>query len=80
VTEDVSYAEARRAGRYLALTRLLRENRVSPSAFARRVRRWRPIAGVPLLADPRRVLALLQMGASDDLEFYSTRAWRRQVA
>jgi hypothetical protein len=41
---------------------------------------WQPIADSPLLADPRRVLALLVMGAGDDVEFYGTRGSRRWVA
>jgi len=80
VTADVSYRDAQRAGRYLELTRRLQENRITPGEFQRRVQRWRPIAGVSFLADPRRVLALLVMGASEDVEFYTTRSRRQRSA
>jgi hypothetical protein len=80
VTLEVSYSEARRAGRYWDLVRQLREGRISPVAFRRRVVRWLPIAGSRLLADPRGVLALLVMGAGDDVAFYGTRGSRRRAA
>jgi hypothetical protein len=80
VTDDVSYREAVRIGRYLELTRKLREGRITPADFRARVRRWRPVAGMSFLSDPRRVLALLQLHGSDDLEFYSTRGLRGRAA
>jgi hypothetical protein len=80
VSAEVSYRDAQRVGRYLQLTRELRENRISPDEFRRRVRRWRAVAGLPFLSDPRRVLALVVMGAADDLDFYTTHAQRRRSA
>ena len=68
-----------RAGRYLALTRALREERVTPSAFRRRVRRMRPIGGMRPLDDPEAVLALVQTTAREDIVFeYRGRARPRR--
>jgi hypothetical protein len=39
----VSRRDARRVGRYLSLVGLLTEGRLSPDAFERRVRGWRPV-------------------------------------
>ena len=69
-----------RAGRYLALTRALREERVTPSAFRRRVRRMRPIGGMRPLDDPGAVLALIQTTAREDIVFeYRGRARPRRA-
>ncbi len=58
-----------RAGRYMQLTRALREQRISPDAFRKRVRRMRPIAGFRPLDNPRTVLALIQVTAPSDIVF-----------
>lgn len=58
-----------RAGRYMQLTRALREQRISPEEFRKRVRRMRPIDGFRPLDDPRAVLALIQTTAPSDIVF-----------
>jgi len=58
-----------RAGRYMRLTRDLREERICPTAFGRKVRRMRPIGGFRPLADPRAVLALIETTARVDIVF-----------
>jgi hypothetical protein len=58
-----------RAGRYMALTRALREQRISPDEFHAKVRRMRPIGGFRPLDDPRAVLALIQVTAPSEIVF-----------
>ena len=58
-----------RGGRYMALTRALREERIEREEFQRRVRRMRPIGGFRPLDDPRAVLALIQVTAPSDIVF-----------
>ena len=58
-----------RAGRYMALTRALREERITPAAFRRKVRRMRPIGGMRPLDDPEAVLALIQTTVREDIVF-----------
>jgi hypothetical protein len=58
-----------RAGRYMRLTRDLREERILPEDFRRRVRRMRPIDGFHPLDDPRAVLALIQTTVREDIVF-----------
>ncbi len=68
-----------RAGRYMAHTRALREERVTPIEFHRRVRRMRPIGGMRPLDDPEAVLALVQTTAREDIVFeYRGRARPRR--
>ena len=69
-----------RAGRYMALTRSLREERIAPTDFRRKVRRMRPIAGMRPLDDPEAVLALVQTTAREDIVFeYRGRARPRRA-
>jgi hypothetical protein len=82
--QGVSRRDLRRAGVYMHATRRLRNDlRARPDegaairrAFRSRFRRWRPIAGHPLLSDPDSVLALQdQMHAADvEIAFDSGRA------
>jgi hypothetical protein len=67
VAVEVSRGDLRRVGRYLHLVRDLREGRITPRAFERRVGRWRPIEvlGPPefagrylFVADPATVIVL----------------------
>ncbi|MDA8311417.1 MAG: hypothetical protein M0Z46_12555 [Actinomycetota bacterium] len=68
-----------RAGRYMALTRALREERITPTEFRRKVRRMRPIGGMRPLDDPEAVLALIQTTAREDITFeYRGRARPRR--
>jgi hypothetical protein len=58
-----------RGGRYMALTRALREQRIGADEFRAKVRRMRPIGGFRPLDDPRAVLALIQVTAPSDIVF-----------
>lgn len=58
-----------RAGKYMQLTRALREERTSPDDFRRKVRRMRPLGGMQPLSDPRAVLALIQTTPRKDIVF-----------
>ncbi len=58
-----------RAGRYMQLTRALREERISPEDFRKKVRRMRPIGGMRPLSDPWAVLALIQTTPREDISF-----------
>lgn len=69
-----------RAGRYMALTRALREERITPEDFRTKVRRMRPIGGMRPLDDPRAVLALIQTTTREDIVFdYRGRARPRRA-
>lgn len=69
-----------RAGRYMALTRSLREERITREAFRRKVRRMRPIGAFRPLDDPTAVLALIQTTAREDIVFdYRGRARPRRA-
>jgi len=58
-----------RAGRYMELTRALREERISRQDFQRKVRRMRPIGGMRPVDDPEVVLALMQTTRREDIVF-----------
>jgi hypothetical protein len=70
IVEGLIRRDLRRAGRYDHLVRQLDEGRLSPVVFRRRVRSWRPIAGMQFLADPDAVLALLEERRAGDLEVF----------
>jgi hypothetical protein len=70
IIEALSRRDLRRAGRYDHLVRQLDEGRISPAAFQRRVRGWRPIVGERFLSDPDAVLALLEDRRASDLEVF----------
>jgi len=78
VTVTTDRRTAQRSGRYMQLTRALREERISPESFRERVRRRSPIAGYRLLDDPRAVLALAHTTPRDDLVFESGRSRPRR--
>ena len=74
---EVSRADLRRVGRYLHLVRDLREGRIAPRAFARRVQSWRPITvlGPPdfagrylFVADPATAITLAGRAADEGVE------------
>jgi len=69
---------AQRVGRYMRLTRDLREERITPDEFRQRVRRRAPIAGLRLLDDPRAVIGLAETTDRDDLIFESGRSRPRR--
>jgi hypothetical protein len=79
VTVTTDRRTAQRAGRYMQLTRSLREERISPETFRDRVRRRPRIAGYRLLDDPRAVLALAETTSRDDLVFESGRSRPRRT-
>ncbi len=79
VTVTTDRHTAQRIGRYMRLTRDLREERISQEAFRERVRRRQPIGGYRLLDDPRAVLALAATTARDDLIFESGRSRPRRT-
>ncbi len=58
-----------RAGRFMQLTRALREERISSEDFRKKVRRMRPIGSMRPLDDPRAVLALIQTTPREDITF-----------
>jgi len=69
VLDDATASDMRRAGRYMNLTRQLREGAISEAEFRRRVSRWAPIRGRQFLADPQRALALAITTDRDDIIF-----------
>ncbi|MHB8671747.1 MAG: hypothetical protein ACYDAD_14505 [Acidimicrobiales bacterium] len=78
-TVELGYRDAQRAGRLDALGRAMREGRLAPKDYERRVRRMRPIAGLKPLADPRVVLALVTVSGRDDWVFESGRSRPRRA-
>lgn len=71
---EVSRADLRRVGRYLHVARDLREGRIAPRVFERRVSRWKPIGvlGPPefagryrFVSDPATALALAQRAVDE---------------
>jgi hypothetical protein len=56
----LSRQERSRIGRYGSLVGQLRDGQITPAAFRRRVSRWAPVAGLPLLSDPDAVLAIVE--------------------
>lgn len=70
VLENVSRRDAARLGRYDNLVRQLQEGKITGPAFRRRVRRWRPVAGQKLLADPGEVVALVELLRVEDREVF----------
>jgi hypothetical protein len=85
----VSRRDARRVGRYLSLVGLLREGRLSPDAFQRRVRGWRPVTvldpkglrgRVQFLSDPAAVLNLSQRERGEERESWIDSGRRRPSA
>jgi len=77
VDVTVSRRDARRVGRYLSLVAQLTEGRITPAAFERRVKGWRPIeildppglrGQVRFLADPSAVLALAEIERGEERE------------
>jgi len=78
VPVDTDRRTAQRIGRYMRLTRDLREQRISPEAFRERARRRPPISGYRLLDDPRAVLVLAETTVRDDLIFESGRSRPRR--
>ena len=76
--QGLSRTDMARAGRYMELVGLLVRGRPSDGDFARKVGRWRPLAGFTLLADPAAVRALAEEVRASDEEiiFDSGRAGR----
>ena len=73
---EVSRADLRRVGRYLHCVRDLRESRIAPRAFRRRVSGWKPIEvlGPPefagwyrFVSDPATALALAQRAVDENV-------------
>ncbi|MBF6556972.1 MAG: hypothetical protein IVW52_12540 [Acidimicrobiales bacterium] len=76
VLEQPTRGEAWRAGRYLNLTRLLAQGKITPQAFRHRVAGWAPIRGENFLADPDRVLAVLEARRATGLEVFEYQSGR----
>ena len=72
--EGVRRIDVQRGGKYMAAVKNLGEARKSGNSkavaedFERRIARWRPIAGYPLLSDPEAVLAVAERVATEDAE------------
>jgi hypothetical protein len=77
ITAQVSRSDAVRAGRYMAKLRALREGRLSPDAFRRSTSRMRPIAGLRVVSDPNKALALAILTEPGEYVFDSPRAGGR---
>jgi hypothetical protein len=82
----VSRRDARRVGRYLGLVGLLREGRLSPAVFERRVTSWRPVTvldpkglrgQVRFLSDPAAVLYLAERERGEERETWIDSGRRR---
>lgn len=75
VIEAPTRSERSRIGRYDSLTGQLRNEQLSPDAFRRRVRRWRPIRGEHFEENPTVVLAILasRADAGESLFIYQGR-------
>ena len=73
--EELTRSEARRVARYDSLLGQLDQGLLSPSAFRRRVRSWRPIRGERFLSDAEAALAILDMrrAAGDEVFVYEGR-------
>lgn len=56
--EGLSRRDVSRAARYDALVSNLKQGRISPAAFQRRVSAWRPITGHTFVSDPAAALAI----------------------
>jgi hypothetical protein len=71
VIEGLTRRDVSRAARYDAFVGNLRNGRITPAAFRRRIRAWRPIVGFRFLSDPDAVLALIEELRAADIEpFY----------
>jgi hypothetical protein len=70
VVEGLSRADTRRAARYEGLVGQLRDGKITPATFERRVSSWRPIAGYRFLSDPYAVLAILEERRAQDQEIF----------
>jgi hypothetical protein len=77
VTVRVARGDAVRAGRYNAKVRALREGRLSPDVFRRSTSRMRPIAGLRVVSDPQKALALAILTEPSDYVFDSPRSGGR---
>ena len=73
VTINTDLHTAQRAGRFNALGRALREARITPEDYRRRVRRFKPIAGFEPLSDPRALIALTVASTREEWIFESGR-------
>jgi hypothetical protein len=73
VTIDTDLHTAKRAGRFNALGRALREARITPEDYRRRARRYKPIAGFEPLSDPRALIAVTVASTRDEWVFESGR-------
>ena len=89
VDVTVSRRDARRVGRYLSLTGQLTEGRITPTAFERRVKSWRPITildppgfrgQVHFLSDPVAVYALAEIERGEERESWIDSGRRRPSA
>jgi hypothetical protein len=76
VLEAASRREASRAGRYDSLTGQLAAGRVTPERFRQMVSAWRPIRGERFLADPDRVLAVMEARRAGEEELFVYRSGR----
>ncbi len=70
VLEAATRREAIRAGRYENLTGQLAAGRISPKRFQERISNWRPIRGERFLADPNRVLAVLEVRRAGEMDLF----------
>jgi hypothetical protein len=89
VDVTVSRRDARRVGRYLSLVGLLKEGRLAPAAFERRVRSWLPVTildplglrgRVRFLSDPAAVLELAEIERGEERESWIDSGRKRPSA
>jgi hypothetical protein len=72
----LSRRDVSRAARYDALVSNLKQGRISPAAFQRRVSSWRPIAGHTFVSDPAAALAIVEARRAADQESFVYRNGR----
>jgi hypothetical protein len=70
ILDAPSRGEASRAARYDSLVGKLAAFRMSPKQFERRISGWRPIRGERFLADPNRVLTVLEARRAGEQEIF----------
>jgi hypothetical protein len=68
--------EASRAARYDSYAGQMAARRISPQLFRRKISSWKPIRGERFLADPDRVLAVLESRRAGDEELFVYRNGR----
>jgi hypothetical protein len=76
ILEGPARLEASRAARYDSYAGQLAAGGITPERFQRKISSWRPIRGERFLADPDRVLAVLEARRAGDEELFIYRNGR----